>query len=31
MAAWNDTSCHGGLPWNTTSGYKNAITNEAAS
>ena len=28
MAAWNDTSCHGGLPWNTTSGYKNAITNE---
>jgi predicted alpha-1,6-mannanase (GH76 family) len=28
MAAWNDTSCHGGLPWNTTSSYKNAITNE---
>ena len=28
MAAWNDTSCHGGLPWNTTSRYKNAITNE---
>jgi predicted alpha-1,6-mannanase (GH76 family) len=27
-AAWNDTSCHGGLPWHTTSSYKNAITNE---